>query len=72
MGASRWLPTMQDSAANPLILTLLFIARCLIPVGILLGLSYLLRRLGLVQGSPPADRGEKPDNSSNGLQHGRP
>lgn len=56
---------MQHLPANPLILALLFIARCLIPVGILLGLSYLVRRLGLIQESPlpaaEADKAEAPD-----------
>jgi hypothetical protein len=60
---------MQDSAANPLILTLLFIARCLVPVGVLLGISYLLRRLGLVQGPPPAG---KPNGPNEEKLHGRP
>jgi hypothetical protein len=59
---------MQDSAANPLILTLLFVARCLIPVGILLGVSYLLRRLGLVQGPPPTGKPNGPNEHS---LHGR-
>lgn len=62
---------MQDPPANPLILALLFIARCLIPVGILLGLSYLLRRLGLVQGPPPpASEAGKPEAPNEGLMHG--
>ena len=64
---------MQDSAANPVVVALLFLARCLIPVGILLGFSYLLRRLGLVQGPPPpADKTDNSRSSSEGRQHGRP
>ena len=64
---------MQDSAANPLVLALLFIGRCLIPVGILLGLSYLVRRLGLIQESPPpAAEAGKPEAPDAGLLHGRP
>ena len=64
---------MQDSVANPVVVVLLFLARCLVPVGLLLGFSYLLRRLGLVQGPPPPPN--KPDNSqtsNEGMQHGRP
>ena len=39
---------MNDSSSGPLIVGLLFILRCLIPLGILFGFSYLLQRLGLV------------------------
>lgn len=64
---------IQDSAANPLVLALLFIARCLVPVGLLLGLSYLLRRLGLVQGpTPPADKPNNSQASNEGMLRGRP
>jgi hypothetical protein len=52
---------------------LLFLARCLVPVGILLGFSYLLRRLGLVQGPPPPpDKLDNSQSSNEGRQHGRP
>jgi hypothetical protein len=64
---------MQDSAANPVVVALLLLARCLIPVGILLGFSHLLRRLGLVQGSPPpANKTDNSKSSNEGIQHGRP
>ncbi len=64
---------MQDSAANPLILALLFIARCLVPVGILLGLSYWLRRLGLVHEPPaPPERLDESEVGDNQVLHGRP
>lgn len=39
---------MNDSSTGPLVIGLLFIVRCLIPLGILFGISYLLQRLGLV------------------------
>lgn len=39
---------MSDSSTGPLVIGLLFILRCLIPLGILFGISYLLQRLGLV------------------------
>jgi len=44
---------MNEPSANPLIVGLLFILRCLIPLAILFGISYLFRRLGLVAESPP-------------------
>lgn len=43
---------MNDTPANPIIMALLFILRCLVPLVILFGISYLLRRLGLVAESP--------------------
>jgi len=43
---------MNDSSANPIFVALLFILRCLIPVLILFGISYLLRRMGLVAETP--------------------
>jgi hypothetical protein len=63
---------MLDSSVNPLILTLLFVARCLVPIGVLLGLSYLLRRLGLVQGPPPQEALDQTEPPNSGLLHGRP
>lgn len=39
---------MNDILTSPVIVGLFFILRCLIPLGILFGISYLLRRLELV------------------------
>jgi len=39
---------MNDSSTGPIVIGFLFILRCLIPLGILFGISYLLQRLGLV------------------------
>lgn len=39
---------MDDTSANPIVMGTLFILRCLIPLGVLFGISYLLRKLGLV------------------------
>ena len=43
--------------ANPIIVALLCVARCLIPLAIILGVSYLLRRFGLISrpAQPPAE-----------------
>lgn len=49
---------MNDTPANPVFVALLFILRCLIPLAILFGISYLFRRLGLVAEPPP----EPPDD----------
>lgn len=39
---------MNETDTSPIIMALLFVLRCLIPLGILFGISYLLRRLELV------------------------
>jgi hypothetical protein len=38
---------------NSLIVFLFCLVRCLVPIGILLGISYLLKRLGLLPTEPP-------------------
>ena len=50
---------MSEPSANPLFVALLFILRCLVPLAILFGVSYLLRKMGLVAAEspePPDDR----------------
>jgi hypothetical protein len=47
---------MDSSAADPIIIGLMFVARCAVPLVIMLGLSYLLKRLGLIQEPPPAPK----------------
>jgi len=39
---------MNEPSTSPIIMGLLFVLRCLIPLGILFGISYLLRRLELI------------------------
>lgn len=57
---------MNEAAANPIFVALLFILRCLVPLAILFGISYLLRRLGLVtiDTPEPADDADDRDNNS--------
>ena len=38
----------EPAATSPIIMALFFVLRCLIPLGLLFGISYLLRRLELV------------------------
>lgn len=38
---------------NPVIIALMFFLRCLVPLAIMLGISYLLRRYGLITAPPP-------------------
>ncbi|HSB90351.1 MAG TPA: hypothetical protein VLD63_10050 [Anaerolineales bacterium] len=52
---------MDEQVANPLIVAVLFVLRCLGPVAIILGISYLLRRLGWITEAPappPSGNGE--------------
>lgn len=51
---------MNETAANPIYVALLFILRCLVPLAILFGISYLLRRFGLVTIDAP-EPPEEPD-----------
>jgi hypothetical protein len=58
---------MNEPSANPVIVALLFILRCLVPLGILFGVSYLLRKFGLVtidEPEPQEDPRNDEDNSS--------
>ena len=51
---------------NPVFVALLFILRCLVPLIILFGISYLLRRLGLVvtESPEPPEEDEKQDENT--------
>jgi hypothetical protein len=51
---------MNDTSANPLFVALLFILRCIVPLAILFGISYLLRKMGLVAVESP----EPPDENN--------
>lgn len=44
---------MNEANLNPLFIILLYILRCLVPLGLMLGISYLLKRLGLIKSPPP-------------------
>jgi hypothetical protein len=65
---------MENANANPLIIALLCLLRCLIPLVIMLGISYLLKRFGLIAVTPdrpeePSDY-ENPNNEKGDLAHG--
>jgi len=59
---------MDSSAADPIIISLMFVARCAVPLLIMLGISYLLKRLGLIQESPPAPKNGD-NNGENAADH---
>jgi len=71
---------MDKATANPLLVGLFFILRCLVPLVVMLALSYLFKRLGLIQplSKPPSgwDNGnneaEDGDHTNSGsLSHGK-
>lgn len=60
---------MQQQTEGPIIIeVLLFAARCVVPLLLMLGVSYLLRRLGLIAEPPPPP----PNNGANGDNGNRP
>jgi hypothetical protein len=54
---------MEETAANPIIIALLCTARCLVPLLVLFGISYILRRLGLISKLP------QPPINNNSINH---
>jgi hypothetical protein len=58
---------VEEATVNPFVMVLLFILRCLVPLGLLLAVSYLLRRLGLI-----AEPTKPPAGWNNGAGNGTP
>ena len=53
----------MNETANPIYIALLFILRCLVPLLVLFGISFLLRRMGLVvSDSPEPENGRLDEN----------
>jgi|688.fasta_scaffold570908_2 hypothetical protein len=52
---------MNEPSTSPLLVGLFFVGRCMIPVVVLIGISYLLRKFGLVVIEAPYD----PDEETN-------
>jgi hypothetical protein len=44
---------MNEPSANSFFVVLLFILRCLVPLAVLFGVAYLLRRMGLIAVEAP-------------------
>ena len=66
---------MDNSPASSLLVILLFILRCLVPLIILMGISYLLRKFGLVSEpykNPPEEHAKNQNSiDQGGLGHGK-
>jgi hypothetical protein len=58
---------MNEPSANSFFVVLLFILRCLVPLAILFGVSYLLRRMGLVAIESPEPKEEAAEGSPEDL-----
>lgn len=60
---------------NPFIIGLMFIGRCLVPLLLMLGVSYLLHELGLLREAPPPPpetaNGKNGDIEEGELSHGK-
>jgi len=69
----------MDMTSTSFVVGLLFVLRCLVPLVILMGISYILRRLGYIKeppSRPPRDQinngGEGKENSTEErLAHGK-
>lgn len=57
---------MPEAAESPIVVAILFALRCLVPLVLMLGVSYLLKRLGLIAEPPAAPPDEDNGNGSNG------
>lgn len=64
---------MQETSTNPLWVSLLCAARCLIPLLIMLGITYLLRKFGLIAEAPkpPPEIDNGNNEGEGGLAHGK-
>lgn len=66
---------MDHTPVSPFFVILLFILRCLVPLTILMAISYLLRKFGLVAEThkhSQEDRGTGGNtNAQGGLDHGK-
>jgi hypothetical protein len=54
---------------NPIIIFLMFIGRCLVPLFLMLGISYVLHRLGLIK-EPPVPPPPWRENGGNSFSSG--
>ncbi|CAG0931344.1 hypothetical protein TFLX_02106 [Thermoflexales bacterium] len=67
---------MQDGTEGPIFLieALLFALRCLVPLLLMLGVSVLLKRLGLITPPPPPpdrNNGKNDQHKGGGVAHGK-
>lgn len=58
---------VDNPSPDPVVVVLLFILRCLVPLGIMLGVSYLLRKFGLIS-EPPKTSLEENNGENEGAE----
>jgi hypothetical protein len=56
---------MEQANPNPIFIGLLFLLRCMVPLLILFGISYILRRLGLVAEPPSSEEQDSSGGKGN-------
>jgi hypothetical protein len=64
---------MNKADLNPAYIIFFYVLRCLVPLAIMLGISYLLRRLGLIKEPPQPPKDWDGDNNNSvegGMAHG--
>ena len=61
---------MDRPDGNPLYIAFFFFLRCVVPLAVLLGISYLLRRLKLIAAPPPPPPGWDNGNQNNNQNSG--
>ncbi len=55
---------MDNATANPIYVALLCVGRCLVPLVILFGVSYLLRHFGVIaKPTPPPEEYQQSDEN---------
>ncbi len=65
---------MSEGTESPIVMALLFALRCVVPLLLMLGVSYLLKRLGLIAPPPPPPRDQNNGNGNSnggGVAHGK-
>jgi hypothetical protein len=61
---------MSEGTESPLVIALLFALRCIVPLLLMLGVSYLLKRLGLIAPPPPPPPNQNNGHNGNGNSNG--
>jgi hypothetical protein len=59
---------IEKQVADPIIIVFMFLARLAIPVLLMLGLSYLLKRLGLIKEPPPPPNNGNHNGTPNSVE----
>jgi hypothetical protein len=58
----------MENATNLFVIVLFYIIRCVIPLLVMLGVSYLLKKLGLMS-EPPSQTGHSSDTAKDNENH---